>query len=259
MSDTRTSLLLHPVRLRVVQAALGREVTTSQLASWLPDVATATLYRHVAALVDGGVLEVVGEQPVRGATERTLRVALPAAWLGPDDITALSTRDPLDGVTAFLAGVLQSASDYLTAPGATPARDGFGYRQIAVWADDQELVTLTTALREVLFAAQERGPGPGRRRRVLTTILVPDPLPPGPHSPVGDDDADAVGSPPRLTGAGRSPRRPQAAACTPSVPAARRTSRNVTAPASREAGSGQPRTTSHTCRTPTLAVVRPPS
>ena len=177
MGDTRTSLLLHPVRLRILQAALGREVTTAQLAEWLEDVPTATLYRHVAALLDGQVLEVVQERLVRGSAERTLRVALPAASVEADEVTALSPAEHLDAVTAFLAGVLQAASDYLTSPGARPATDGYGYRQVAVWADEQELAELTASIRDLLHSGAARPPGPGRQRRVLTTVLVPDPVP----------------------------------------------------------------------------------
>jgi len=199
MGDTRTSLLLHPVRLRVLQAALGREVTTTQLAGWLADVPTATLYRHVAALIDGGVLEVVDERLVRGAVERTLRVALPAASLGVDEVAALSREEHLDAVTAFLAGVLQAATDYLTSPSAAPARDGYGYRQVALWADDDELLELTSRLRQLLHDAAHRGPAPGRHRRILTTVLLPDPrqethVPS--DTPAADRAADAVGSPP---------------------------------------------------------------
>ncbi len=175
MADGRAALLLHPVRLRILQAALGRRVTTADLAAALPDVPTASLYRHVSALIDGGVLEVVGERAVRGAHERTLQVALPAASLDAEEIADLTIEQHRDGITAFLAGVLQAATDYLTAPGSDPARDGFGYRQVALWADEEELAALTVQLREVVSAAAERSPREGRRRRVLTTVLLPDP------------------------------------------------------------------------------------
>jgi hypothetical protein len=167
--------LLHPVRLRILQAALGRQVTTATLAAALPEVPTASLYRHISALIDAGVLEVVAERAVRGAHERTLQVALPAASLDAEDIAGLTTEQHVDSVTAFLGGVLQAATDYLSAPGSDPAHDGFGYRQVALWADEEELAALTAALREVLSAAAERGPREGRRRRVLTTVLLPDP------------------------------------------------------------------------------------
>ena len=180
MGDSRTALLLHPVRLRILQAALGRQVTTASLAAALPEVPTASLYRHVAALVDGGVLEVVAERAVRGATERTLQVALPAASLGPEDVAAMTPQQHLDGITAFLGGVMSAAGDYLAAPAVDPARDGFGYRHTAIWADDDELEELLAALRTLVAAAAAREPGTGRRRRVLTTVLLPDPPPSAP-------------------------------------------------------------------------------
>ena len=65
-------LLLHPVRLRIMQAFLGdRALTTSQLSAELSDVPAASLYRHVARLVRANVLQVVAERQVRGAVERT--------------------------------------------------------------------------------------------------------------------------------------------------------------------------------------------
>ena len=49
-----------PAGLRIVQAFLGdRALTTSALAAELADVPAASLYRHVARLVDAGVPSVV--------------------------------------------------------------------------------------------------------------------------------------------------------------------------------------------------------
>src|SRR4051812_49625002 len=64
-------LLLHPVRLRLVQAFLGdRTLTTADLRAALPDVAPATLYRHVGVLAGAGVLAVAGERRGGGAPGR---------------------------------------------------------------------------------------------------------------------------------------------------------------------------------------------
>ena len=64
-------LLAHPVRMRIVHALRGRELTTGQLCELLPDVSKAMVYRHVEALATGEVLEVAAERRVRGAVERT--------------------------------------------------------------------------------------------------------------------------------------------------------------------------------------------
>src|SRR5687767_10526142 len=68
-------ILLHPVRLRIVQALSdGRALTTSELCARLPDASKATVYRHVALLAAHGFLVVHGERRVRGVVERTYRL-----------------------------------------------------------------------------------------------------------------------------------------------------------------------------------------
>src|SRR3954469_15482471 len=80
---TSADLLLHPVRLRIVQAFLGeRALTTAELRDELPDIPPASLYRHIALLADAGVLAVASERRVRGATERTYILRLAAANIG---------------------------------------------------------------------------------------------------------------------------------------------------------------------------------
>ena len=75
MSKSAVDLLMHPVRIRIVNAlAGGRTLTTAELCDRLPDASQATVYRHVAALTEGGILEVDGEQPVRGTIERRYRL-----------------------------------------------------------------------------------------------------------------------------------------------------------------------------------------
>ena len=67
-----TELILHPVRIRIVQAAMdGATITTSELCARMPDISKATMYRHVATLVEGGLFKIVGEERVRGAVERS--------------------------------------------------------------------------------------------------------------------------------------------------------------------------------------------
>jgi len=59
---TSADLLLHPVRLRIVQAFLGdRALTTTELRAELPDVPQASLYRNIARLVGAGVLSIVSD------------------------------------------------------------------------------------------------------------------------------------------------------------------------------------------------------
>src|SRR5215472_4321535 len=107
-------LLLHPVRLRIVQAFLGdRALTTSQLGAELADIPTASLYRHVARLVDAGVLAVVAERRVRGAVERTYVLRVMSASIGLDEVAGMSAEDHHRAFMAFVAGLLADFDRYL--------------------------------------------------------------------------------------------------------------------------------------------------
>jgi hypothetical protein len=167
-------LLLHPVRLRIVQAFLGdRALTTAQVREELPDVPAGSLYRHVARLVDGGVLGVVGERRVRGAVERTYVLRASRARIGVQEIAAMSREEHRQAFLAFLAGLIGDFDRYLAREEIDPLRDGATYNLAALWLDDAELAELARELTIVLQPRMANEPREGRSRRILATVLLP--------------------------------------------------------------------------------------
>ena len=169
-------LLLHPVRLRIVQALLGhRALTTGDLAAELTDVPTATLYRQVAVLAEAGVLEVVGERKARGAVERTYRLVLDAASVTAEESARMTAEDHRRAFATFIATLLGDFDRYLDGAGAAPdlLRDRVGYRQAALWLTDAELDGLLADLRTAVASRMDNQPTAGRRRRVVSTVLLP--------------------------------------------------------------------------------------
>ncbi len=171
---TSADILLHPVRLRVVQAFLGdRALTTSQLRAELPDVPAGSLYRHIARLVEAGVLAVVGERRVRGAVERTYVLRASAASMNLDEIEMMSREEHRQAFLAFVAGLIGDFDRYLARDEIDPVRDGASYRLAGMWLDDAEMAELTRELVRVLQPAVANPPRPGRKRRILGTVLLP--------------------------------------------------------------------------------------
>lgn len=170
------NLLLHPVRLRIIKAFLGdRALTTSQLAAELPDVPAGSLYRHVALLTRAGVLQVVAERRVRGAVERTYTLRLLAAQVQPDEARAMTPGQHEEAFMAYLAGLIADFERYLASAPADPVRDGADYRVAAMWLTDAELMDFLYDLRAVAAPRLANAPGKGRRRRMLYTVLLPEP------------------------------------------------------------------------------------
>ncbi len=167
-------LLLHPVRLRIVQAFLGdRALTTSALAAELADIPAASLYRHVARLVDAGVLAVVAQRRVRGAVERTYVLRLPAATIGPGQLARMTADDHRQAFLAFVAGLLGDFDRYLARGDIDLLRDGVHYNIAGLWLDDAEFTEFLHELARVLQPRLANAPRPGRKRRILGSVLLP--------------------------------------------------------------------------------------
>lgn len=169
-------LLLHPVRMRIAQAVLdGRPVTTTELRRRLPDVSAATIYRHVALLVEAGILEVVDERRVRGAVERTYRVHREAAQLDPEDVAALSPADHRRYFGTFVTGLLADFDRYLgDRPHVDARAEHVAYRQAAVWLDDDEVAALQQEIQNAVMARTVNEPTEARKRYVISLITLPD-------------------------------------------------------------------------------------
>jgi hypothetical protein len=165
---------LHPVRLRIVQAFLGdRALTTSELRRELPDVPAASLYRHVARLVEAGVLAVVAERRVRGALERTYVLRSSAANISLDEVASMTPDQHRQAFLAFLAGLIGDFDRYLARGEIDLLRDGVSYRLAGMWLDDSELLELSRELVAVLQPRLANAPKPGRKRWILGTVVLP--------------------------------------------------------------------------------------
>ena len=171
---TSADLLLHPVRLRIVNAFLGdRPLTTSQLANELDDVPTGSLYRHVAKLANAGVLQVVAERRVRGIVERTYMLRLQAARIGAAEAGAMSPEEHSRAFMSYVAGLLADAERYIRGPSPDFLRDGFGYHTAAMWLTDAEFAEFGRELAKLVQPLLANAPGKARKRRLLYSIFLP--------------------------------------------------------------------------------------
>ena len=169
-----TELILHPIRIRIVQAAMdGAAITTSALCATMPDVSKATMYRHVALLVEGGLLKVVGEERVRGAVERSYRLEPARAVLTDAEVAAMNTEDHRRGFAAAVTSLLAEFEVYLDRDGADPLNDGVSYRQYVLWLSQTEKAELIAEVFAAIRARAAEGPATGRQRHLLSTILFP--------------------------------------------------------------------------------------
>ncbi|MGV0868596.1 helix-turn-helix domain-containing protein [Corynebacterium kalidii] len=172
------SALLHPVRLRIVQVLRdGDELTTHQIRELLGDVPVATLYRHVAALVDADVIQIADERPVRGTTEKIYRIAPTLANPTAEELAALTPDDLLTLFTVFTSGTIRDMDAYLQAGPPDLVEDRVNFAQADFWASDDEIDVFLGTVTDALLRLRENPPRADRRPRRLTTILMPRDVP----------------------------------------------------------------------------------
>ena len=171
---TSADLLLHPVRLRIVQAFLGeRALTTAELRDQLPDLAPASVYRHVALLVDAGVLAIASERRVRGALERTYILRLAAANVGLNELAQMTADEHRQAFMGFVAGLLGDFDRYLDRGDIDFIRDGVSYNLAGMWLTDEELSELLTEIQALFQPRLANGRKAGRKRRIIGSVLLP--------------------------------------------------------------------------------------
>lgn len=176
MAETSVEAIFHPVRMRIITALNGRQQTTGQLAAALPDVAQATLYRHLKRLLDVGVLQVAEQRPVRGVLEKVYALTGSGLSLTPDspEIGRLTNDDWRQAFAAFTGSLLGQFEVCLRQEPANLVRDGVSFRTAPLYLSDVETLQFFADLRALMASAGANSPAPDRRRRLFSTVLLPE-------------------------------------------------------------------------------------
>lgn len=175
MARNKADLILHPARLRIMTEFGGRQMTPRELASVLPEIPQATLYRHIKALLDGGILEVVGEQEVNGSIERTYAVVKGSGRLSSEELQALSPDEHLRYFTIYAVKLIEDFAQYLRdAKSEHIGRDGMSYSTASIYLNDVERAQFQEEVVTLIGRVMSNAPAPDRKRYNLSSIVIPD-------------------------------------------------------------------------------------
>jgi len=174
ITNAKTDNLIHPIRLRILLAIASRPATSQQIAVYLPDVPQATLYRHIRALSEAGVLQVVEERPMRGATERVYAISPEKSQLSREELAALTPADNERMFSTFTAMLLSQFHNYVHQPEMDLLKDGVGYRTMPLYLSDSEFREMSQEINAILQKRIGNAASSGRRRRLLSVVIMPD-------------------------------------------------------------------------------------
>ncbi|MEN2740355.1 helix-turn-helix domain-containing protein [Microbacterium sp. X-17] len=170
----RADLLIHPVRIRIVHALTGQRILTAHdLHELLTDVSLASLYRQLALLVDGGILEVVAERRNRGTVERSYQLSVDRPPVDAETVASATPNDHRRAFTIAVTTLLSEFGAYLDRPDAAPMNDLVGYQQMSLWLSHEELAEFLTQLGRLITAVRAQQPEPGRERYLFSPVIFP--------------------------------------------------------------------------------------
>ena len=171
----KADALMHPVRLRLMMALAGREMTTQQLADKLPDVAKASLYRHIRQLCEAGAVRAVRETPIRGALEKVYAMQMEAARLSPQEVADIGVEEHARYFSAFIASLLAQFQSFAQgADGDDLVAKGMAYSMAPLYLTDAEYGQVVAAIQAALNPSLANAPDGARRRRLISIIVLPD-------------------------------------------------------------------------------------
>jgi DNA-binding transcriptional ArsR family regulator len=175
MKESAADVILHPVRMRIIQLLINQELTAQQLKEVLHDIPQASLYRNIKKLVEAEVIHVVKEIPIRGTVEKVYSIHDPSkASFGQEELMKLSKDEHMSIFIKFFANLMGEYDRYLQQDKIDLVADGVTFRQAPLYLSDEEYTGFLKDLVSVVSKVIANKPEKGRRRRTIATIIIPE-------------------------------------------------------------------------------------
>jgi hypothetical protein len=174
-SLNKAELIVHPVRLRIIEVTQPGPLTSLQIAAKMPDVPQATLYRQIKRLLDGGILRVAEERLVNGIVERLYAIREGSARFTREEFAAISPQDHARYFAIFLGNLSARMGRYLQQESYDTTEEGMTYFQAALPMTDEEARQMRIDLLELVERSAKQ-PSAARRPRTLAVAFIPEPI-----------------------------------------------------------------------------------
>ena len=158
-------IVMNPVRQRIFQYLLVHETgTVKDIRKALPDVPSASLYRHMKILTDNAVLTVVGENRIRGTVESIYQLNKSALEI--DDADGA-------GVQMALLSSCASFAKYFAGGHADPRKDMLMLTTCTLTLTDEDFMSFLSEINRLALKYMDIEVRKGSKTRQITLISAP--------------------------------------------------------------------------------------
>lgn len=177
MNTETISTILNPIRMQILKAVMfHKQATPKMIAEQLPGVPIASLYRHLNKMIEENVLEIVSEQKVRGAMEKTVKVRenpLQTMTLRAEE---LKKADVLELFYSFSVAQMMDMTAYVGEDEVAIEKNHLSFRSYILNLSDEEVLSF---IREVQAIINKYGPATSNdqnRPHKFSFALIPERL-----------------------------------------------------------------------------------
>ena len=158
-------IVMNPVRQRIFQYLLVHETgTVKEIRKALPDVPSASLYRHMKLLTENSILTVVGENRIRGTVESIYSLNKSALEIDDADGVAVQTA---------LLGIAASFAKYFSGASPDPKKDMLLMTTCTLTLNDEEFMSFLSEINQVAMKYMDIPIKEDRKTRQITLISAP--------------------------------------------------------------------------------------
>lgn len=158
-------IVMNPVRQRIFHYFLIHETgTVKDIRKLLPNVPSASLYRHMKIMADHDILMVVGENRIRGTVENVYQLNKSALEVADEGGNA---------VQMSLLGICASFAKYFSGGNADPQRDMLLLTNCTFVLTDGEFSDFLSEMNEIAVKYMKKEGAAGSKTRQITLISAP--------------------------------------------------------------------------------------
>jgi len=173
-SEKLLESLTNPIKNSIIlEVSEQGRATAKALAQKYPNIAQATLYRHLKKMTDDKILKVVETRKVRNVTEKTYALAIDFEANFEKMIEENSGEAYFKLFQQFSMGLLKEFHAYSARENIDLLNDGSGFSVTSIYANLDELKDLSLKIREVAQPYKENEPTADRQARSLAIIFTP--------------------------------------------------------------------------------------
>ena len=158
-------IVMNPVRQRIFQYLLVHETgTVKEIRAALPDIPSASLYRHMKILTEASILLVVGENRIRGTVESIYQLNKSALEI--DDANGIAVQTALLGICASFA-------KYFSGDSPDPRKDMLMMTTCTLTLTDGEFMNFLSEINQIAVKYMDTPVKESSKPRQITLISAP--------------------------------------------------------------------------------------